>query len=112
MRITNATRGQILAANARVADTFWRRLRGLLGTRQLAAGAGLVIRPCNSVHTVGMMYPIDVVFVDHQGAILRVIANLAACSAAVCRGSDYVIELPAGTLAATHTTSGDQLQFE
>jgi uncharacterized membrane protein (UPF0127 family) len=111
MEIVNVTTGRTLASDARVADDFFARLKGLLGTRSLADGEGLVIRPCDSIHTFGMKYPIDVVFAADGGRILKMIVCLGPGRMAVCRGSRYVVELPAGTLVRTGTMAGDQLRL-
>ncbi|VBB06598.1 Hypothetical protein LUCI_1834 [Lucifera butyrica] len=111
MLLLNKEKGTILAEQLRVADTFFRRLRGLLGTKTLPAGQGLVIRPCNSVHTLGMHYAIDVLFVDNKDCILKIVADLRPGKWAACRGSAYVIELPAGTAAHTFTQAGDALVY-
>jgi len=109
MQVINLTRGQVIAGQVCLADTFWRRLRGLLGTKGLPVGSGLVIRPCNSVHTLGMTYPIDVAFVDREGRVLKTVAALPPGRTAVCLGSVWVLELPAGQLAGTGTLPGDTL---
>ena len=71
------------------------RMRGLLG-RPLPLGQGLLIRPCNMVHTWGMRYPIDVVFVSRQGVILKLCPDVARKRFRGCLGAHAVIELPAG----------------
>lgn len=53
---------RLLVASLHLADTFWPRLKGLLGTAALSEGEGLLLRPCNCVHTCGMRYAIDVFF--------------------------------------------------
>jgi uncharacterized membrane protein (UPF0127 family) len=78
-----------------VADEFITRARGLLG-RKLAVGEGLLITPCGAVHTFGMGYPIDVMFLDDHHRILKIVPNLAPWRVATCRGSRAVLELPAG----------------
>ena len=70
MRVRNLSRDADLADHATVADNFWRRLRGLLGRSGLEAGEGLVIRPCNSVHMLGMRFPLDVLYLDRAGTVL------------------------------------------
>lgn len=109
MEVVNITKGKVLASRARVADGFFTRLRGLLGTRHLPAGEGLVIRPCSSIHTMGMNYPIDVIFVDGHDQVLKAVASVDAGRWSVCRGSRYVVELPAGSLQGTDTRAGDYL---
>lgn len=49
------------------------RMRGLLGKRGLEQGHGLVIVPCNAIHTLGMKFAIDVRFFDRQGALVRTV---------------------------------------
>lgn len=111
IHIENHTRNAELAGNARLADNFLKRFKGLLGSKTLPSGKGLIIRPCNSVHTFGMGYPIDVLFINSAGYVLKVAANLRPWRAAMCYGSAYVIELPAGTAASTATVAGDMIKM-
>ena len=80
----------------RVAERGWDRTRGLLGRPRLVGSEGLLIMRCSSVHTVGMRYPIDVVFLDRDGAIARVVEHLRPMRMAMCRGAASVLELAAG----------------
>ena len=112
MRIINVTKQQVLGDNIKVAVTFFTRLVGLLTTPNLPTGAGLVIKPCSSVHTLGMRYPIDVVFVDASDTVVKVVDRLKPSRLANHWGADYVIELPAGTIAATFTQLGDKLELQ
>lgn len=80
----------------RVAERGWDRTRGLLGRPPLAACEGLLIMRCSSVHTVGMRYPIDVVFLDRHGGIARVVENLRPMRMAMCLRAASVLELAAG----------------
>ncbi len=97
----------VLADRLRVADTFWTRLRGLLGTTGLAQGEGLWIRPCNQVHMFGMRYPIDLVFLDDASQVLQVVHALQPNRVSPrVPGATSVLELPAGTIAPTGLTVG------
>lgn len=111
MKIINTTKSTGVAGTVRIADSFLLRLKGLLGTKSLPNGEALIIKPCYSVHTIGMAYAIDVLFVDGQNRILKVVSHLQPWRAASCRGSVYVIELPAGTADITGTGCGDLLSF-
>jgi uncharacterized membrane protein (UPF0127 family) len=93
----NYNNNMTVAANVSVVDTFFSRLRGLLGTPILPAGHALLIRPCNSVHTFGMRYSIDVVFLDKNGQVVKVTANLSPLCMAGCRKAAMALELPVGT---------------
>src|SRR5215218_1821036 len=111
VRVLNITRAAVLAERADLADSFFARVRGLLGRSTLANGEGLVIRPCNAVHTLGMAFPIDVVHLDVDSRVLRVVANLRPWRLGpVVRGSRGVVELPAGTVTATGTRPGDVIE--
>jgi uncharacterized membrane protein (UPF0127 family) len=113
IRVENVTRGQTLVTTGRVADTYWTQLRGLIGHKPLAEGEGLLIAPCSSVHTHFMSFPIDVLFVDRGQQVVGIDENLRPWRfGRFHRGVRFVIELPAGTAAATGTQAGDQLEVQ
>ncbi|MCU0491917.1 MAG: DUF192 domain-containing protein [Chloroflexaceae bacterium] len=81
-----------------------------MGRTGLAADTGLIIYPEWSVHTFFMRFPIDVLFLDKQDRVMGLRAAMPPNRPyAGAWGARYVIELPAGVLAATGTQSGDQL---
>jgi len=111
MQIINLTRdNKVLADKTAVARSFFRRLKGLLGAGQLPQGSALIIRPCSSVHTFGMQYPIDVVFVNDQNIVVKTVEALFPGRIAWSTGS-YAVELPAGTVQRTGTLAGDRLSI-
>ena len=113
MRLVNATRGTVLAERAGLARRALERLRGLLGRSSLPEGEGLVIEPCTSIHTFFMRFPIDVLFLDAQGRVLRAIAALGPWRATrIYPRAARVAELPAGTLLRTGTAEGDLVRME
>ncbi len=113
MRVVNKTRQTVLVNSGRVAATPWSRLVGLLGQNHLDPGAGLLLRGEQAIHMLGMRFAIDVVYLDAEGHVLRAIDNLAPWRLGpFVRKSRDVLELPAGTLAATGTCEGDKLVFE
>ena len=94
----------------RIADTHWTRLRGLLGTSSLTAGAGLWIRPCRQVHMFGMRYAIDVVFLDDADRVVGLTEDLRPWRVSpLVKAARSVIELPAGTIAHTGLETGQQV---
>ena len=93
----------------RLAETAWQRTRGLLGRPRLHDGEGLLIARCRSVHTVGMGYAIDVVFIDTRGRIVRVVEALRPMRMAVCLRGASVLELAAGQARALGLRMGIQL---
>lgn len=109
MKVINQTKEVTIGSKIRVADSFFTRLVGLLATKSLKPGEGLIIKPCASVHTFGMKYPIDAIFVDSSHTVVEVAAGLMPGCMAFSRGAAYVLELPQGTAAATLTQLGDKL---
>lgn len=79
------------------AHGFGTRLIGWLGRRQLDADAALWLHPCRAVHSIGMRLPIDVVFLDAEGMVLRIVPSLPPGRLVWLRGARSVIELPAGS---------------
>lgn len=80
-----------------IARSFLQRARGLLGSAPLAADEALLIRPCSSIHTFGMRFAIDVVFIDARGCVLAVHEALGPWRVAHCRGASAVLEMAPGT---------------
>lgn len=113
MRIQNVTRGTALADRAVAARSMKARTVGLLGRSSLEPGEALLLEPCSSVHTAFMRFPIDVVYVDRSGRVVKVVRDLRPFRvSAVFRAGRSVIELPSGTVANTGTAVGDELSFQ
>jgi len=93
----------------RLALTWWQRAIGLLATPRLDDPRGLWIAPCNSVHTIGMRYPIDVVFVAADARVLKLVRTLRPLRAAMCRGAHATLELRAGSIAELGLRAGDTI---
>ncbi len=112
MAIVNVTRNTTLARHTDVADSFWSRGRGLIGRRRLPEDHGLVIRPCNAIHTYFLSFPIDVLYLGRQSRVLRILPSLQPwrIGPIVWRGK-AVVELPAGTAAQTGTMIGDIIAY-
>lgn len=113
-RAFNHTRQSYLATALAVADTHWTRLRGLLGLRpsDFRNGAGLWIVPCHGVHTLGMGFPIDVVYLDHSMTVIHVQSDLRPWRFAPVRAqAASVLELPCRTASETRTVVGDKIEI-
>ena len=110
--VRNRTRGAILASKLQLADTPRARRIGLLKHDKLDAGEGLWIYPTQAIHTFGMKFPIDVVFIDKQMRVRRVYQDLVPYRLTrFVWSARSVLELPSGCLAGTKTEVGDELQF-
>lgn len=113
LRIRNHTRDTLLATRVVEAKSFAARFVGLMGRRELPMGEGLLISPCNSIHTFFMRIAIDAAFLDAGGTVLKRYDALPPWRATTIHfKAQSVLELPAGTLAASGTSEGDVLHFE
>lgn len=77
-----------------VATGFRSRLLGLAGIRRAQAGTGLLIPRCTSVHTFGMRFPLDLVFLDREDRPLAVVRCVHPRRLAWYRGAAAVLEIP------------------
>jgi uncharacterized protein len=112
LRVHNQSRDTTLADRALIADNSKTRKTGLLKHDRLESGEGLWITPCEGIHTVGMKFPIDVLFLDKKRKVVKIRAAMPRWRMATSLFAHSVLELPSGTAQATQTTSGDQLEFE
>lgn len=94
------------------AADFWSRLRGLLGRAQLQEDEGLWIRPCNSVHTFGMTYAIDVLFLDKEQRVVRIAHRLQSMRIAGARKAQSTLELVGGVASKLGIAEGMQLRMQ
>jgi hypothetical protein len=112
MQVRNDTRGTIIASDVIMADNVWTRLRGLLGRPPLREGQALAIKPSRGIHTWFMGYPIDVLYVDKDGQVVRVIEAIAPWRfAPIDLRSHVIIELPPGAIARTRTEVSDRISL-
>jgi uncharacterized membrane protein (UPF0127 family) len=73
------------------------RMRGLMGRRGLPAATGMLFHRCRSVHTVGMRFPLDVVFLDRTFRVVDVRSVSPGRWVVRCAGAAHVLELAAGS---------------
>jgi uncharacterized membrane protein (UPF0127 family) len=112
MRIVNLTRGTLLGTRIELADNWWGRFRGFLGRERPREGQGILLAPCSAVHTYGMKFDLDLIFVGACGEVLAVAEQLEpGKTSGRVPGSRYVLEVPAGTIRATKTAVGDTFSW-
>ncbi len=111
MQAWNHTRQQMLADKGTVANRPWLRMRGLIGRSGLGKGEGLLLMGTQGIHTVGMRFAIDVLFLNADGWVIHSIHALKPFRVSpFIRNSTMVLELPAGILHETGTQVGDWLK--
>ena len=111
VRVHNRTRGVVLAERAELANNYWTRFMGLMGRRELAAGAGLVLQPGGGIHMWFMRIPLDVIHVGKDDRVTHVLRGIKPWRfGPLFVGGKLAIELPVGAADSTHV--GDQIDVE
>ena len=105
--LMNRRTGKAIASAVEIASTRHSRRRGLLGRDALDPEAALVLTPCCAVHTAFMRFAIDVVFLNRDGGVLRLVCDLPPWRVAAALRAHTVIELAAGTLRGRDLAVGD-----
>ena len=112
LKVSNASRNRVLGETVREARSLFSRMKGLLGNAGLSAGDGLWICPCKSIHSFGMRFVFDALFL---GPDLRVLGKYERFRrnriSRVFWNARGVLELPAGTIGRTGTEVGDEIEF-
>ena len=113
MKAINVTRGTVLGVKVRAAAGFFNRLTGLLGKDRLEEGEGLLISPCTGIHSIGMRFVFDVIFLGPDGKILYLRERFPKNSfSRIVRNAWGVLEFPQGTIERTGSELGDEVRFD
>jgi uncharacterized membrane protein (UPF0127 family) len=106
------SRGEdILWAEVSCASHFGDRLRGLLGKSHLNADAGLLLMHVSSIHSIGMAFPIDVIFLDQNKRVTACHSDLPAWRWRFCRAAVMTLEVAAGGISCYGVEPGQRLEW-
>jgi len=111
LRVVNLSQNTEIATSVEVADTGAARSKGLLGRLGLGPGEGLWIVPCESVHTFGMKFPIDLVYLDRAHRIRKIRKRVVPWRISACFTAHSVLELAAGAIGEGDAQPGDIVEF-
>jgi hypothetical protein len=110
--VINLTKQTWLATKVRKADNFLTRLVGLLKRTHLGPEEALWLMPSKGIHTIGMKFPIDVVFLNKAQRVVGLTSGLAPYRISSVHFRSYsVVELPNGTIKKSQTELGDQFEI-
>ncbi len=113
VHFSNLTRQTSIADRVQVADNSLTRMIGLLGHFALEADAGLWIVPCNSIHSFGMRFLFDAIFLDRDLKVVHLVSTMKPWRvSALIWSAKSVLELPGGAIKRTGTLVGDQLKVD
>jgi uncharacterized membrane protein (UPF0127 family) len=108
--VFNVTRQTFLSLGVVPADTHFARLRGLLGKLKLRNNEGIWVVPSSGIHTFGLLFPIDVIYLDEKNRVIRLVEHLGPLRISIVRkGCSSVLELPPRTIHSSNTRIGDEL---
>lgn len=111
-RMMNRTKNTIVADDLRLARSMWTRFWGLMGRRELPEGQALLIDPCSSIHMFFMRFPLDVIFLDDDHRVVKVVEGIKPWRMAMGGSARKALELRTGAAANAQVEPGDQLTIE
>jgi uncharacterized membrane protein (UPF0127 family) len=108
--VYNQTRECFLSLGVTPADTTFTRLKGLIGKLQLRIDEGLWVVPSCGIHTMGVLFPLDLIYVDQNHRVVHVIEHFPRFRISPLKTqAASVLELPTHTIYSSQTQAGDQL---
>lgn len=112
MRACNLRNGKELSNNVTIAGSLLKRMKGLLGKKEMQTGEAMWIKLCKSIHTFGMRFPIDVAFLNTKNKVIAIVNNLKPNRLTrIYFSAVSVLEMPAGTLNTSDTRVGDEIEI-
>ena len=111
-RLVNLSKQLVLATAIEPAFDSASRKRGLLGRDGLSDDAAIVLAPCNAIHMFGMRFPIDVLFLDRRGTVIKRVTALPRNRIAIAWRAFAAIEFRADHPGVARTEAGDMLSVE
>lgn len=112
MWIIDVTKGCVVARRGRKAAGLFDRMKGLIGMKKFENGEALWITPCQGIHTVGMRFAIDALYLDETNTVTSVVERMPVNQfGRVDWKAHSVIELPSGTANLLGVSAGDRIVF-
>jgi len=112
MKTIEIHNGETTVCRAYYANGFFTRLRGLIGRTLDDEISGLLLFPCNQVHTFNMAYPIDIVYLDKEGIVLKIDAEIPPSKVlGTVKNARSILELRSGAAKRSGISPGDRLHI-
>ena len=111
IKIINTSKDYILGDKITEAKSVVSRIKGLIGRKEIVAETGLLIPKCGSIHTFFMSMAIDVIFLDIELRIIKLVKRLETNKLCSCWNAAYVLELPVGTVDKSGSEIGDRVEI-
>jgi hypothetical protein len=108
--VFNRNRESFLGLRVSPADTLLTRLRGLLGKLRLKPDDGIWLMPSHGIHTIGMLFPIDVIYLDAANRVIHLVEHMGPCRISPIRARCVsILELSSRSIYSSNTQIGDYL---
>jgi uncharacterized membrane protein (UPF0127 family) len=108
--VYNQTRECFLSLDVAAADTIFSRLKGLIGRMKLRPDEGIWVVPSRGVHTLGLLFPLDLIYLDEHYRVIHLVEYFPSFRIAPLKTqAESVLELPTHTIYSSQTQPGDQL---
>jgi len=112
IKIINLTKQNTLSESIYIANSFRSRLKGLIGVKKLHKGEGIILIPCNSIHTCFMSVSIDVIFLNKDNLVIKAVENLGTWKMLkIISEASKIIEMRAGSIKEENVSIGDQFEL-
>ncbi len=111
-KIVNKDSGSTVAASARTASTFFSRFLGLMFRKSIGKDEALIFYRAVSIHTCFMRFPIDIIFLDRNMKVKRLVEGMRPWRTIICLGACVTIELIQGKIAQSKTSLGDKVEIQ
>jgi len=114
MRLIDKTTGKVLTNKVELADTFWRRFRGLMFRRRFPRDSALLFKlpkpGCYGIHMFFVRFPIDLLYLDSRFVVVELREGLRPWRTHRPKAiANYLIELPAGTISRSNVKIGHKI---
>lgn len=103
--------GVCLIDDMSITTNVWERMQGLIGKPQLAPNQGLMLSSCNSVHTFGMKYDLDVIFLNKNKKIVKLVERLKPMRVSFCLNAVDTLELNSGVIKSLELNLNDYVYW-
>ena len=105
-------KGKLIWDKVNMANNIFSRFRGLMGKHELLTGEGLIVTPCNQVHTFFMRLPLDVLFITKEMQVVRIVTLNQGKIGPFVKEAHFVLEVAAGSSDNFKIFKGDYLTIE
>lgn len=112
LQLINKSKNNLIVKNLFLANSFWSRMKGLMWKKDLTEDEGLVLVPCNSVHSMFMRFPIDLLFLSREFKVIKIIERFKPWRATpIIRDCYQIVELKAGVVSKKGVSVKDELEI-